>query len=112
MPLESPRGVSRTGDEHETARVSRPPQRNNPVQDHRDPLVLSSPVPGRPTLSREHMPRGRKVLRPAWVGGFFVWTAGIHVGIVAADTGFYRHFADEAFFPAQARAWRDVFMTH
>ena len=52
------------------------------------------------------------MLRAGWVGGFFVWTAGIHVGIVAADTGFYRHFADGALVPGLSDAWRVVFMTH
>lgn len=47
----------------------------------------------------------------SFVGGFFVWTSGIHVGIVAADTGFYRGFADGAVLPGVRRAWREVFMS-
>jgi hypothetical protein len=43
------------------------------------------------------------------VGGFFLFTGGIHVGIVAADTELYRHFADAA--PAWVHeAWQEVFM--
>ena len=52
------------------------------------------------------------LLRPSYVGGFFLWTSGIHVGIVAADPGLYRHFADGALIPGLAEAWRSVFMTH
>lgn len=54
----------------------------------------------------------RRVLRPQWVGWFFLWTSGIHVGIVAADPGFYGHFADEALLPGLERAWAQVFMPH
>jgi hypothetical protein len=43
------------------------------------------------------------------VGCLFLWTSGIHLGIVAADTGFYRPFADGAL-PLVRDAWADVFM--
>lgn len=46
----------------------------------------------------------------AVVGCFFLWTSGIHVGIVAAGTDFYRDFADGASLPWVADAWREVFM--
>jgi len=49
---------------------------------------------------------------PRYVGWFFLWTSGIHVGIVAADPGLYRHFADGAFVPGLSEAWRSVFMAH
>lgn len=43
------------------------------------------------------------------VGCFFLFTGGIHVGIVAADTEFYRDFAAAA--PTWvAEAWQEVFM--
>lgn len=45
-----------------------------------------------------------------FVGGFFVWTSGIHVGIVASGTEFYRPFADGAVVAAVRHAWREVFM--
>lgn len=74
-------------------------------------LAVAAPPSARPS-PREHPGDGRRVLRAAWVGGFFVWTAGIHVSIVAADTGFYRHFADGALVPGLSDAWRVVFMAH
>jgi hypothetical protein len=43
---------------------------------------------------------------------FFLWTSGIHVGIVAADPGLYRHFADGALVPGLSAAWRSTFMAH
>jgi hypothetical protein len=43
------------------------------------------------------------------VGYLFLWTSGIHLGIVAADTEFYRSFADAAL-PVVRDAWSDVFM--
>ena len=61
-----------------------------------------------PVSMRSHTGRWRVQAR--WVGGFFVWTAGIHVGIVAADTELYRHFADGALVPGLAQTWRAVFM--
>ena len=46
-----------------------------------------------------------------FVGGFFLVTGGVHIGIVAADTSFYRPFADGAL-PAVRTAWGEVFMAH
>ncbi|MEC5179714.1 hypothetical protein [Arthrobacter sp. CG_A4] len=46
------------------------------------------------------------------VGAFFLFTGGIHLGIVAAGPEFYRHFADEALLPFITAAWRDVFMSN
>lgn len=59
-------------------------------------------------------PRGRRsrALPPRYVGWFFLWTSGIHVGIVAAGADFYRHFADEALVPGLDRVWRSWFMAH
>jgi hypothetical protein len=37
---------------------------------------------------------------------------GIHIGIVAAGTQTYRHFADGALFGFVRSAWADVFMAH
>ena len=63
--------------------------------------------------SRERL-RGAPVrsLQPRYVGWFFLWTSGIHVGIVAAGPGFYRHFADDALVPGLTAAWRSAFMAH
>lgn len=44
------------------------------------------------------------------VGCFFVWTSGIHVGIVAAGTDFYEPFAERPLFGWVAVGWREVFM--
>lgn len=44
------------------------------------------------------------------VGGFFLAMGGIHVGIVAADTETYRHFADHPLFGFVRTGWADVFM--
>jgi hypothetical protein len=44
------------------------------------------------------------------VGGFFLWTGGVHVGIVAAGTDFYRHFADHALLAFVRDGWAHVFM--
>ena len=43
------------------------------------------------------------------MGALFLWTSGVHVGIVAADTEFYRAFADGAL-PVVREAWSGVFM--
>lgn len=43
------------------------------------------------------------------VGHLFLWTSGVHVGIVVADTEFYRRFADGAL-PVVREAWSGVFM--
>jgi hypothetical protein len=57
-----------------------------------------------------HAVRGGRILRPHWVGIFFLWTSGIHVGIVAADPGFYAPFADHALVPGLTHAWSHVVM--
>jgi hypothetical protein len=44
------------------------------------------------------------------VGGFFLFTGGVHVGIVFADTEAYRHFADRALFAFVRTGWTDIFM--
>lgn len=46
------------------------------------------------------------------VGGFFLATGGIHVGIVAADTETYRHFADGALFDWVRSGWAEIFMAN
>jgi hypothetical protein len=44
------------------------------------------------------------------MGGLYLVSAGVHVGIVAADTELYRRFADGALLPWVRTAWRAVFM--
>ncbi len=58
-----------------------------------------------------HPDGGRDTLRRA-VGCFFLFTGGVHLGMVAADTEVYRHFADGSMLPLVQDAWTDVFMAH
>lgn len=51
--------------------------------------------------------RGRRL-----VGGFFLFTGGVHLGIVAADTEYYRRFADGGLFGFVRTGWADIFMAH
>ena len=53
-----------------------------------------------------------RALSARFVGMFFLWTSGIHVGIVAADPAFYRHFADGSLLPGLTAVWDSVFMAH
>lgn len=46
------------------------------------------------------------------VGCFFLFTSGVHLGMVAADIEVYRHFADGSMIPFVRDAWTDVFMAH
>jgi hypothetical protein len=68
-------------------------------------MSVPTTVCRRPTRSTWNVPARH-------VGLFFVWTSGIHVGIVAADPALYRHFADGALVPGLAEAWRSTFMIH
>ncbi len=54
----------------------------------------------------------RGVLARKAVGGFYLFTGGVHLGIVAAGPEFYRHFADGALFDFVASGWQEIFMTH
>lgn len=54
----------------------------------------------------------RVVLARKAVGGFYLFTGGVHLGIVAADPELYRHFADGALFDFVASGWQDAFMAH
>ncbi len=62
-----------------------------------------------------YRPERAEVVRPVpWrtrsVGGFFLTMGGVHIGIVAADTETYRHFADRALFGFVRTGWVEVFM--
>lgn len=46
------------------------------------------------------------------VGGFFLVMGGVHLGLVAADTDVYRHFADQALFAFVVDGWREIVMVH
>jgi hypothetical protein len=54
---------------------------------------------------------GTGTLRRA-VGCFFLFTGGVHLGMVAADVEVYRHFADGSLVPFVRDAWTDIFMAH
>lgn len=45
-------------------------------------------------------------------GMLFLWSSGVHVGIVAADEELYRDVADAAWLPGIDTAWQDIFMAH
>lgn len=45
-------------------------------------------------------------------GVIFLWSSGVHVGIVAADPELYRDVADAAWLPGIETAWQDIFMAH
>ena len=60
-----------------------------------------------PTTPAAGTPRVRRHWGGPVVGCFFLFTSGVHLGIVAADTGFYRPFADEALFAFVRDGWRD-----
>ena len=44
------------------------------------------------------------------VGGLFLVMGGVHLGLVAADPGVYRHFADDALFVFVVDGWRNIVM--
>jgi hypothetical protein len=52
-----------------------------------------------------------RVIRIA-AGAVFLWSSGVHVGIVAADSDLYRDVADGAWLPGIRTAWADIFMAH
>ena len=47
-----------------------------------------------------------------FVGCFYLTMAGINAGIVFADAGSYRHFADDSYLPFVTRMWQDIVMAH
>lgn len=77
MSEKQPSVAVATGDSdtHDAADVARPEARPSAAAGHRRPVA-------------------RQV-----VGGFYLFTGGVHLGIVAADPGFYRAFADQALVP-------------
>lgn len=60
----------------------------------------------------ESRSRQRWTLPPTYVGWFFLWTSGIHVGIVAADPGLYTRFAEGALVPGLSSTWSATYMAH
>jgi hypothetical protein len=74
---------------------------------------MSSQTATAPDLRREARPErhwlpiGRRI-----VGGFFLVTGGVHLGLVAADPEVYRHFADAALFTFVVDGWSTMVMAH
>ncbi len=71
----------------------------------------SLPAPAHASPAETGRDRGRDSLRRL-VGCFFLFTGGVHLGMVAADVEVYRHFADGSLLPLVRLAWTDVFMAH
>jgi len=59
-------------------------------------------------IARSGEPASSRIRRA--VGCFYLFTGGVHLGIVAADPQYYRSFADPAYFPLIRDAWQAVFM--
>jgi hypothetical protein len=64
-------------------------------------------VEARPRLEESTTARRGRLI----VGGFFLCTGGVHLGIVAADTSFYTHFADQALLTFVRDGWSEIFMS-
>ena len=71
---------------------------------------MSSTTTSALATGRSDARRPRRAWERSLVGCFFVMMAGVHLGLVAADPGVYRHFADEALFGFVRSGWREVFM--
>lgn len=71
---------------------------------HADSAAVTGPRAGEP-------PPGWLTARGA-VGCFFLFIGGIHLGMVAADSEVYRHFADGSPLSFVREAWADIFMAH
>lgn len=67
-------------------------------------------APAQPDLERVEDARKVTGLRRKIVGGFFLYTGGVHLGIVAAGPHIYAPFADGALFTPVAEAWARIFM--
>src|SRR3954447_16263520 len=69
-----------------------------------------------PVLTRADHASRQSTVRRHWggpvVGGFFLSMGGVHLGLVAADTETYRHFADSGLFASVRDGWQDIFMVH
>ncbi|WP_197060639.1 hypothetical protein [Arthrobacter sp. L77] len=64
----------------------------------------------RPSAPDHSEGRKRTGLARKIVGGFFLFTGGVHLGIVMADPQLYASFAQESFLPLIEKAWNEIFM--
>jgi len=71
---------------------------------------MSTPAVAATSTGRRARPGASAVVRRV-VGGFFLCSAGVHLGIVAADAQTYRGFADDALLALVRSGWSDVFMS-
>ncbi|HTW14060.1 MAG TPA: hypothetical protein VMF51_02965 [Nocardioides sp.] len=53
---------------------------------------------------------GATTMGPRIVGGLFLVTGGVHLGLVAADPQVYAPFADRGLFGFVRSGWRDIVM--
>jgi hypothetical protein len=70
--------------------------------------LQSTSVPARIPTERPRWPY--RVRR--FTGGFFLLTAGVHLGIVVADPQFYRTFAEGSPFAFVRDGWTDIVMAN
>lgn len=71
------------------------------------PWPSPNPSPG-PTVRALRWPPGYT----AAAGAFYMFTAGIHAGIVAADAQFYRPMAEQSPWGFVRVGWAEIFMAH
>ena len=69
------------------------------------------PAPVRHTTAWQATPRHRLVARHV-VGGLFLVTGGVHLGLVAADPQVYGHFADAGLLPVVREGWAQIVMAN
>jgi hypothetical protein len=69
-------------------------------------MSVTTPAAARSTRA------GRRPLGRHAVGGLYLFTAGVHVGLVGADPQAYAGFADAALVPGLRTAWDEVFLAH
>lgn len=74
-------------------------------------MAIGALSAGRPGTAVQGRRRRGLIARRA-VGGFYLFTGGVHVGIAVAGPKFYRHFADGALFDFVASGWQNIFMAH
>jgi hypothetical protein len=75
------------------------------LTDREESFVATTYATSTTTLAPRHRGLGRSL-----VGGFFLVTGGVHLGLVAADPQVYRDFADHALFAFVRDGWQQVVM--
>ena len=62
------------------------------------------------TADAPRTPTARRSVSRTVVGGFFLFTGAIHLGLVAVDPQLYGGFADEGLFPFVRDGWQEIVM--